>query len=330
MRGGAGRAEGASAFPLLSFVRFFLVLSISLGVFSPLESCSRYLFYIITRFLRCGTDALVAPRTADGTGRARPPSRGPFGAPGARTHPRVRCSFFPLQFALFRRPGAAGLRRRRARGEETELPPPALGRGRPGAEVPRGGPELRDGVDRALLGGREGKGGEMTKHRGSTPFPGSPGAAARSVRPGAPASPGAAAPRAWVPGAPCGRSPGRAPRSRPRRFLTRPSGQGRGGREQNPARISRRGGAGRGARGGSSAPPPTAAPSGARPRGAGRGGAARGGAGRAPLRGDPGRALRRARCRRPPGLRREPIRGRLPARGAEGTQERRGRRSLPP
>ena len=254
--------------------------------------------------------------------------QGPAAVPGPLRD--ARSPHAPARSLLCFSPPICAVPETGSRGTPPSLPPPALGRGRPGAEVPRGGPELRDGVDRALLGGREGKGGEMTKHRGSTPFPGSPGAAARSVRPGAPASPGAAAPRAWVPGAPCGRSPGRAPRSRPRRFLTRPSGQGRGGREQNPARISRRGGAGRGARGGSSAPPPTAAPSGARPRGAGRGGAARGGAGRAPLRGDPGRALRRARCRRPPGLRREPIRGRLPARGAEGTQERRGRRSLPP
>ena len=120
----------------------------------------------------------------------------------------------------------------------------------------------------------------MTKHRGSTPFPGSPGATARSVRPGAAASPGAAAPRAWIPGAPYGRSPGRAPRSRPRRFRTRPSGQGRGGRGQNPARISRRGGAGHGAR---RVPPhrprrpPRAAPAPTARGGEGRRGAGQGG-----------------------------------------------------
>lgn len=64
--------------------------------------------------------------------------------------------------------------------------------------------------------------------------------------------------------------------------------------------------------------------------GAGRGGGQRGDSGRAPIRGGPSRGLPGAVCQRPPGLRREPIRGRLPARGAEGTQERRGRRSLPP
>lgn len=88
--------------------------------------------------------------------------------------------------------------------------------------------------------------------------------------------------------------------------------------------------------------PPTALPSGSPPAaaptgrgrsatgGAGRGRGQRGDSGRAPIRGGPSRALPGAVCRRPPGLRREPIRGRLPARGAEGTQERRGRRSLPP
>lgn len=75
-------------------------------------------------------------------------------------------------------------------------------------------------------------------------------------------------------------------------------------------------------------PPPPRGGGGARREG--RGGGQRGDSGRAPIRGGPSRALPGAVCRRPPGLRREPIRGRLPARGAEGTQERRGRRSLPP
>ncbi|XP_059349957.1 collagen alpha-1(I) chain-like [Ammospiza nelsoni] len=74
-------------------------------------------------------------------------------------------------------------------------------------------------------------------------------------------------------------------------------------------------------------PPPR---SGGGARRAGRGRGQRGDSGRAPIRGGPSRALPGAVCRWPPGLRREPIRGRLPARGAEGTQERRGRRSLPP
>lgn len=167
----------------------------------------------------------------------------------------------------------------------------------------------------------------MTKHRGSTPFSGSAGFAPSA--PGPPLHRRSGAPRVGtgsavrtlhgarpplpappVPNAAVGAGTGRAG-AKPGSDL--PSGRGRARREE-----------------GSSAPPPTAAPSGARPHGAGRGGAALGGAGRAPLRGDPGRALRRAPCRRPPGLRREPIRGRLPARGAEGTQERRGRRSLPP
>lgn len=70
----------------------------------------------------------------------------------------------------------------------------------------------------------------------------------RSVRPGAAASPAQRRPARGYRERCADAGTGRAPRSRPRRFLTRPSGQGRGGRGQNPARISRRGGAGHGER----------------------------------------------------------------------------------